>query len=56
MLQLISSNLSTILIGAVVLLVLVLVIVYLRKNKNSCDSCAGCPSSGHCHPEDKCQQ
>lgn len=49
------SNLGTILIGAAVLLVAVLIVRYLVKSKkqgkSSCGgNCAGCTMCGVCHP------
>lgn len=49
-----AENLATIIIGAVVLAVVVLITVKMtkdrKKGKNSCGcGCSGCPSSGMCH-------
>ena len=55
MLSFITENLSTIIVGAVVAAVVVLIVLKLRKDKKkgtscSCGSaCSGCPSSGMCH-------
>lgn len=54
MLAFFMNNLSTILVGGGLLVVLVLIVSILRKNKgscSSCSSCAGCSASGVCHPE-----
>ena len=52
MLGFISENLGSILIGAVVLAVLVLVIVKMVRNGKktfcSCGDCSGCPGCGAC--------
>lgn len=55
MLAFLTNNLSTILVGGALLIVLALIVLRLRKNKgscSSCSSCAGCSSSGICHPEE----
>lgn len=54
MLEFLTENLSTILIGAVILTVVALIIVKLardrRKGKNSCGcGCENCPSACVCH-------
>ena len=52
MLAFLENNLSTILVGAVVVFILVLVIRHLAKNKRSltcsCGDCGSCASSGVC--------
>ena len=52
MLAFIQTNLSTILVGAVVVLILFFVIRHLAKNKRdmscSCGDCGSCASSGVC--------
>ena len=50
------ENLSTILVGAAVAALVVLVIVRMvksrRSGKSSCGcGCAGCPMGGKCHPK-----
>ena len=57
MLDWLSQNCSTLLIGAALLAVIIAIIVYLIKNrrqgKGSCScGCAGCPMSGSCHQSD----
>ncbi len=54
MLAFLMNNLSTILVGGVLLIALVLIVLGLRKKGScsSCSSCAGCSSSGVCHPEE----
>lgn len=54
MLAWLMANLATILIGAALLAVVAVILVYLRKNKkkgkSSCGcECQGCPMSGACH-------
>lgn len=53
-----STNLPTILVGLVLLVIVGLIVRNMYKNKkagkNSCscgDSCGGCASAGMCHPE-----
>ncbi len=53
MLELLSANLPTILVGTVVFGVIALVVVKLVRDKlnhkSSCYGCSGCPSQGGCH-------
>lgn len=54
MLALLSENIATILICAVLLVIVAAIIVNLIKNKrqgkSSCgNGCQGCPMSGSCH-------
>jgi len=53
MLGFITENLGSILVGAVVLIVLVLVFVFMAKNGKktfcSCDDCSGCSNCGTCN-------
>jgi len=53
-----SANGSTIIVGLVILLIVVLIVRSMYKNKRagktscSCgDGCGGCASAGMCHPE-----
>lgn len=54
MLNFLTENLSTILVGAVVFGVLAVVVVRMIQNrrikKSPCGSCCNCPSAGICHP------
>lgn len=52
MLEFLSVNLPTILVGAVVILVVTLASIKLIRDKinnKGCGSCSGCPSQGTCH-------
>jgi hypothetical protein len=58
MIAFIVENLATILVGAVVLAVIVLIILKMRRDKKrgagSCGcSCEGCSSSVSCHKNEK---
>lgn len=54
MLEFLSNNISTIIVGAIVLGVVILAIRSMNKDKkagkNSCGcGCSGCPNSSMCH-------
>ncbi|MEF2919763.1 MAG: FeoB-associated Cys-rich membrane protein [Acutalibacteraceae bacterium] len=54
MLEWLGANMGSIIIGAVVLTILLLIVRYLLKNKKqgktSCGcGCSSCPMSGSCH-------
>lgn len=54
MLDFLTNNWSTILVGAIVLAIIVLIIAKMirdkKNHKSSCGcNCANCPSSGACH-------
>ncbi|MEE1155588.1 MAG: FeoB-associated Cys-rich membrane protein [Acutalibacteraceae bacterium] len=56
MIEWLSANIGTIIVGAIVLAILLLVVCYLLKNrkqgKTSCGcNCSGCPMSGSCHKQ-----
>ncbi len=56
MLEWLSANIGSIIIGAVILVILVLIIRSLLKNKKqgktSCGcGCSSCPMSGSCHKQ-----
>ena len=52
MMEFLSANLGTIIVGAIVLLILVAAFMKIRKDKkngNGCGcGCSGCPSAGMC--------
>lgn len=54
MVEFLTANLGTIVVGAVLLAIVALIIVNMvkdkKKGKNSCGcGCSNCPSSGICH-------
>ncbi|MEG1880590.1 MAG: FeoB-associated Cys-rich membrane protein [Oscillospiraceae bacterium] len=55
MLEFLMNNLSTIIVGAVILAIIILIIMKIRRDKKSGKTCAGCgcgcencPSSSKC--------
>ena len=60
MLEFISENLGSIIIGAIVLAILVLIIAKMVHNRKisgcSCGDCSGCGSRGVCAMRDKIQE
>lgn len=54
MIEFLTANLGTILVGAIVVAIVILIIINMvkdkKKGKNSCGcGCSNCPSAGICH-------